>query len=244
MAHANLMLHRGGRLVTRQDVNAVEVPSATSTWFPIGHGEVLDTVIQNLNQIGFEVKRQQLALSSQGDRFFGTLDLTAPIAEGVSLAVGVRNSIDKSFPMGLCAGERVFVCDNLAFGSTIAIKHKHTRFGAQRFSYRVSQSVSGLEQYREIAAQRIERFQTTELTEDKANSLILQAFEQRVVNSRLLPAVIHEYREPQHAQFQARTVWSLLNCFTEVLKDRQEGNPHEFARQTIRLQTLLAAQLN
>jgi len=241
MAGSNLVLHRGGHLVTREELNAVEVPPPTDTWFPISHTDVLDSVVGKLGDIGFQVQRQQLALSNGGARFFGTLDLVAPIAEGVTLAVGIRNSIDKSFPMGLVAGSRCFVCDNLSFASTITIKHKHTRFGANRFQSRVATSVAGLQEYRELAAKRIEVFRNTDLSEDKANSLMLQAFENRVVNSRLLPKVIEEYREPSHEEFQPRTVWSLLNCFTEVLKERRDHNPHEFARLTIRLESMLAA---
>ena len=49
---------------------------------------------------------------SRGDsQFFGTIDLESPIVEGVSLAVGVRNSIDKSLPIAFAAGERIFICD-------------------------------------------------------------------------------------------------------------------------------------
>jgi hypothetical protein len=33
------------------------------------------------------------------------------LCPGVSLAVGIRNSWDQSFPLGFCAGARVFVCD-------------------------------------------------------------------------------------------------------------------------------------
>lgn len=33
-----------------------------------------------------------------------------------------------------------------------------------------------------------------------------------------LGRVLTEYHEPRHEEFEARTVWSLFNCFTEILK--------------------------
>src|SRR4051812_22884309 len=67
---------------------------------------------------------------SRGDaRLFATVDLGSPLATGVTLAVGIRNSFDKSLPLGFVAGNRVFVCDNLAFRSDLSVKRKHTRFG-------------------------------------------------------------------------------------------------------------------
>ena len=172
------------------------------------------------------------------ERAVGTLDLTASIVRGVNLSVGIRNSIDKSFPIGFCCGERVFICDNLAFGASTVIAKKHTRFGGQRFNERLSEVILGLSEYQLQAKQRINRLQEHNLSEDRANSLMLQAFEKGVVSNRTLPKVINEYRKPRHEEFEPRTAWSLLNAFTEILKERQ-NNPALFASLTIRLQGLL-----
>ena len=44
----------------------------------------------------------------------------------IGFELGIRNAIDKSMSVGVVAGDRVFVCDNLAFiGSLIAFR-KHT----------------------------------------------------------------------------------------------------------------------
>jgi hypothetical protein len=74
----------------------------------------------------FAVRRATFGLARDNHRMFATLDLTSELAFGVSLAVGVRNSTDKSFPIGFCAGSRTFVCDNLAFRSELTITKKHT----------------------------------------------------------------------------------------------------------------------
>ena len=130
---AKLVLHCGARQVSRADLEAIEAPSATSTWFPIAHRTVIDAVTGTLTSSGFVVKREQFGLARNDARMFATLDLASELAPGVTLSVGVRNSTDKSFPLGFTAGSRVFVCDNLAFRSDILVTRKHTRFGRQRF---------------------------------------------------------------------------------------------------------------
>lgn len=40
--------------------------------------------------------------------------------------VGLRNSHDKRFLVGISFGSRVFVCDNLAFTGDHVVKRKHT----------------------------------------------------------------------------------------------------------------------
>lgn len=231
----SLVLHRGAREVTSKDLAAVPTPPATATWFPIPHAQVLDATLTTLTQAGFHVNRSRLALSRDDARFFATLDLQTALTTGVTLAVGIRNSIDRSLPIGFCAGHRTFVCDNLAFSSEIVVARKHTRFGAERFSEAICKAVQTLDAYRETEGARIKKFQHAELTDDTADALLLRAYEQDIVSTPLLPRVIKEWREPTFEEFQPRTVWSLMNAFTTVFADRQKSNPQQFAALTIKL---------
>jgi hypothetical protein len=113
MSSSDLCLHAGGRVVTEEELRQYRAPPSEGRWFPIAHHDVLTRVKETLRETGYEVQSQKLALAKQNHRFFGTLDLKTPLASGVHLAVGIRNSTDKSFPLGFCAGSRVFVCDNL-----------------------------------------------------------------------------------------------------------------------------------
>ena len=173
-------------------------------------------------------------------RFFGTLDLATPISDGVSLAIGIRNSTDKSFPIGFCCGQRVFVCDNLPFTSEIVVSKRHTRFGQDRYLEGLARAVAALDQYRESAACWIGQMQESRLSEDAANSYLLQAYETGIIGLRLLPLVIQEWRNPTFEQYQPRTAYSLFNCFTDVLRrTRQVSYPAESALATMRLSKLL-----
>jgi hypothetical protein len=239
MQSSSLILHCGACRVSRDQLNHVEAPPATDTWFPLKHATVLDRVQETLQQSGFEVRSTQLALSRGNHRFFGTLDLTTPLASGVTLAVGVRNSTDKSLPIGFCAGERVFCCDNLAFRSEIMVTRKHTRFGEDRFREAISKAVQSLHQFREAEVARIQRWRRLFLTDTQAEAAILRGFEHKIVSPRLLPQVIRQWREPSFQEFQPRTLWSLENAFTTVLADVARANPQRFCALTIALHALL-----
>ncbi len=52
--------------------------------------------------------RPATAVTPDDARFFGTLQLQAEILPGVGMAVGIRNSADKSMPIGFCCGQSVF----------------------------------------------------------------------------------------------------------------------------------------
>lgn len=237
------VMHRGAVHITRDELARIDAPPATQTWFPLKHSTVLDRTCETLEGAGFGIDSMQLSVARADARFFGTLRLTNRITPDVSLAVGIRNSNDQSFPIGFCVGERTFVCDNLSFHSEIVISRRHTRFGETRFQEAMSRAVLGLHQFQASAAQRITALNDWELSDDQANSLILQSFEAGIVSNRLLPSVIRQWRQPPIEDFKPRTGWSLLNAFTSALKDRQETNPQQAALQTIRLQKLLAPPL-
>lgn len=241
MSTSSLVAHCGARIVEREELGKVPLPPATSTWYPVSHLHVVEKVETALQQSGFVVEREQFALTRNDARFFGTIDLRSPIVPGVSMAVGIRNSNDKSLPLAFAAGSRVFVCDNLAFNSEIVIARKHTRFGDQRFTEAVARAVQSLQQFQQAEGKRISRFQGTEISNIEAESLMLRSYERGIVSHRLLPRLIEEWRNPGFAEFQPRTLWSLFNAHTAVLADRQKSNPQEFAHLTIQLSDLLSA---
>jgi hypothetical protein len=240
MTQATLMNHRGALEIDREALARIEAPPPTDTWYPIKHAVVLDRVCETLAGAGFGIRGLQLSVARDNQRFFGVLNLAANVTNECSLAVGIRNSTDQSYPIGFAVGERVFVCDNLAFHSEIIISRRHTRFGELRFNSAVSQAVLGLHEYQRTAAERIGRLQQWELSAEEADAMILRAFEKGFVSTRTLPAVIKEWRQPSFPEHRARTGYALLQAFTFALKDRAKSSPQEFAATTIGLQRLLS----
>jgi hypothetical protein len=239
---ATLVLHAGGKEVSVDDLARVDLPESTKTWVPIKHTTVLSTATDTLAEAGYAVVNRRLALSNNGSRFFGVLDLSTELTTDgmVTLAVGIRSSYDKSFPLGFCAGSRVFICDNLAFRADLMVKRKHTLHGASRFSSDIAHAVQSLQSFKEAEAARIAHMQEMEITDAQAESLMLRACVVRgIVGQRHLPLVYREWHEPRHEVFQPRTAWSLLNAFTAVMHELQTKNPAELAHRTMRLHAFL-----
>lgn len=236
-----LLLHCGAARCSRADLEAVEVPPPTQTWHPVAHTTVLDTVLSKLDQLGLEPCRQELAMTHEGARFFATLDLEMAVANGVNLSIGIRNSIDRSISAGLAVGERVFVCDNLCFSAEIVVMRKHTRFILRDLDAKVSEGLSQLSAYQEVAAARIEGLRQYRLNEPAVHDLVVRAADERCISWSGIGNVLQQWREPQHDQFLPRNAWSLMNAFTEVLKARFERNPVEASGRTIRLTSLFTA---
>jgi hypothetical protein len=243
VARSTLLAHCGARIVSREELDRIDAPPPTETWFPVRHSEVIDTVVRSLAGSNLVVRAAQFALSRGDARMFASMDLSTSLADGVTLAVGVRNSSDKSFPLGFCAGSRVFVCDNLAFRSELLVRRKHTRNGSERFREAIAQAVGSLEPFRQAEVVRIERMRTAEIADERAESLLLRCYERGLVSYRQLPQAIRQWRTPDHDEFRPRTLWSLYNALTGVLAPRVRTNPQQFATLTMGLGGLIDTAL-
>lgn len=241
MSNASLCLHKGARPVSREELALIKAPEATKTWFPVSHSKVLDKAEECLKKAGYQIKGMKLGVMRDGSRFFGVMDLEHTIADGVSLAVGVRNSIDKSLPIGFVGGSRVFVCDNLAFSSEILVRRKHTRHGEEDFANRITQAVASLKSFTEAEAGRIGRMKATEMGDDLAHAMILRAYLRGIIPNRLLDDVAKQWSEPEK-DWGGPTLWRLSNAFTFTMSGMAERNPQDYAMRTMRLNSLLLTQ--
>ena len=84
---------------------------------------------------------------------------------------------------------------------------------------------------------RIERFKNSSLSDRVAHQLTIGALDRGVICGSQIPKVLHEWREPQYAAFQRRTLWSWFNSVTEHLK----GNLPLLPRRTAALYGLCDA---
>jgi hypothetical protein len=103
-----------GNKLTREELARVATPAATATHKPIPHIAVVEKLIEALGFRQIGVVQEEYAVSSDGMRMFGVMDLSSGFQE-CRFAIGLRNSHDKSFRLSCTVGLRVFVCENLAF---------------------------------------------------------------------------------------------------------------------------------
>lgn len=226
-----LLLHCGASQVTREAIYKVETPPNTETWFPMSHRHLLTEVESQLSGGGFILGKQGYALSHDGARFFGVLEVRIPGHHNSDFrfVVGVRNSHDKTFPAAMVAGTQVFVCDNLAFTGQVKLSRKHTRFAQRDLRHLSSRAVGKLGDRFMKLDQRIDLYKQKRITDNKAHDLVIRALDCRAITATQVPKILHEWREPSHREFQRRNVWSFFNAVTETHK---ELNPHIASRRS------------
>src|SRR5436305_8279405 len=126
-ATATLIAHRGTSKVDRDFLKMVPTPEATRTHQPIAHARIVEALIETLSFRHITVVRDEYAISPDGNRLFGVLDLDCEFT-GARFSIGIRNSNDKSMRLAMTVGYRVMVCDNMAFkGDFTPLLAKHSK---------------------------------------------------------------------------------------------------------------------
>jgi len=215
-----MLLHCGAELVNRNSLYEVPTPKATRTWYPLSHTSVLNEIELQLRSCGFDITEEAHALSHNGARYFGVLSVTLPnrSISDFGWVVGLRNSHDQTYPAGLVAGTRVFVCDNLAFSGQVQISRKHTRFAERDLRHLTARAVGQLGNKLTGLDQRVLHYKETKIRDARAHDIIVRAVDAQAITTAQIPEVLREWRNPEHVDFKPRTAWSLFNAFTEAHK--------------------------
>jgi len=207
------------RKISRAELATIEAPIATDTHRPIPHVEIVHALIETLSFRHIEVVRDEYAVSKDGMRMFGILELEYGIT-GVRFSIGIRNANDKSMRLAMTIGYRVLVCDNMAFhGDFTPVLAKHSK----NFSLidALSIGVDRMQRNFQPLTGHIVHWQEATISDDAAKLVIYRAFVEGDLNApRHLCRDVHEhYFEPRHEEFEPRTMWSLSNAFTSAFKE-------------------------
>jgi len=211
------LIMQEGKFVSRDEVAMTDTPCSTATWRPVPHIDIIEAVTDVIRAHNWNIEGEKFGLASEGKRLFGVMELSSSSSPEWHRCIGIRNSHDKSFAVGLSAGIVVCVCTNLAFGGTTVVKRRHT--SGIVLSDLIDRAVASLE----------DDFLTTEAVcedlkdiclkdDDEARSCIVRAAELGVINSCDILPVYREYKQPSHEEFAEPTRWSLMNALSEIVK--------------------------
>lgn len=127
METVKLVNHKGGKEVSIDELAMIPLPEKTDSYHPLAHLDFVYELTNMSRKLIGDVGIPKISIAKEGNRMFGILPISVGKTDEYEFALGFRNSYDKSMTAGVCFGNRVFVCDNLAFNGNITIMRKHTK---------------------------------------------------------------------------------------------------------------------
>jgi hypothetical protein len=207
-----LMMHRGGREVTRDDLATLPAPVSLGRFHrPIPHVEVVDAILETFGR-SFEIQKTAFGVSRDGGKLFGLITAT----DGQSL--GFRSSTDESLAIKGVAGQTVFVCDNLVLsGEDFVFSHKSTlnaTLGAI-----IGDGVLAYLTARINLEAAVARMKERELEFPGASELFVCMILKAVVPAVYVSEAVRNYFQPEgKPDCQPRSVYGVHNALTRALR--------------------------
>jgi hypothetical protein len=219
MEQSQLLAHCGTSKITREELKVIPTPAGSATHQPLPHYEIVGALAETLSFRQISVVREEFAVSGDGMKMFGVLDLETTF-DGCRFSIGVRNANDKSMRLALTVGYRVLVCDNMAFyGDFTPVLAKHTK--NLSLVDILSVGVDRMQRNFEPMRKQVEAWKGTRLPDEAAKLVIYRAFVEGQLDApkHLARRVHDQYFNPPAEEFAPRTLWSLSNAFTGAFKD-------------------------
>lgn len=205
----------GSNRVTEAEVIQVPAVPFTKSFHPVHHRQVLDAIRSGVVATGLEIVKTEYVLANNGNRMFGIWDLNGGNDE-LCWSIGIRNSMDKSMALGITAGTRVFVCENLAFSGEFVEFRRHTKgliYDELEFmAYRaMKKMVSNLTKFQAWH----EGLKNFSLTEWDAKILLVEI----MTNTIIPPSKFARFSELYFGGVYDPTLWGFHETVTDVLRD-------------------------
>ena len=219
------------RRLSYDELKNTPTPIGTPTWRPQSHASLVDHLRDACNVLGVTVKGEAHLTSRNDARYFGLFEVGLPTAhKEISSVLGLRNSHDKSFKAGVCAGDAPFVCSNLCFSNEITLGRKHTAgLNTLVVSNLMFEAVARLLDARSKQDERIARLKEISLSDRNAHDIAVRSMRNGACAPTQLANVVEQWHDPEHAEFKPRTAWSLQNAFSNVWRKTPHLTPHRSA---------------
>lgn len=223
-------------------IEAVECPKGDGRWHPISHRNARTLTLEAVERSGLKVTEERYALAGNkktgsGDtRMFGELILgggNLAVPDDFRMALGLRNSVDKTISLNLCGGENVMVCGNMCFFGEFMTRRKHTTNIMAEIPSMMDEAISTYMKGFINRTIEVGHWKETELSQGDVDHVVLECWRNGAFSPNMIPKIMDQWNTPKHPEFKPRTVWSLHNAFTEAHKNRP-GDPNSNADASIK----------
>ena len=203
------------------DIAKISLPAQTRTYFPVGHAEFRNRVVERFEKIGRGVEDEGYYLKNDGDVMLGMMVMESRTKqeEETPLTVLVRNSYDKTHSAGIASGPSVFYCLNMCIsGSDVSYLRKHTKNVWRDLNVILDEVVSTSENRYQERLDEIEKLTDLPISDTSGYEILGHLAGLDILKPRMFSAALREWKEPSFDVFAERNAWSLYNAVTWGIK--------------------------
>lgn len=204
----------GKNRVTEAEVMAVPAVPFTKSFHPVHHRDFINCVKEGVKAIGLEIVKAEYVLAAEGHRMFGVFDLSHRSSE-LCWSIGIRNSMNKSMALGITAGTRVFVCENLCFsGEFLALKRHTSGLDADMLAFLAYRAMKTMVPRLQAFERWHQGLKNYALPQTDMRVLLVEIMEQSVI-----PVTKFHDFNALYSKVYDDSLWGFHESITDLLRD-------------------------
>jgi len=218
---SGLLTHCGSQRCSMQQLLTIPEPEKTNSYTPLNHYDLAFNTQKIATDLltGFSFAGDNYALSTDGQKMFGVITYHKQDENDLKVAIGIRNSYDRSMSAGLVVGSAVLVCDNLMFAGDVKVMRKHQGptmhedlqdqivMAIYKSQHQFTKLSEDARHMRDIPLSRMEKYEYLGVLTGEG-----------VLSPTQSTKAFKEVLEPAHEEFKSGSLWAAYNCATEALK--------------------------
>jgi len=203
---------------TRAQVELIQAPEHTRSWYPVAFGEALDVVEDTFDRKGLQVAQATYGLARKDTQLFASWDIAGD-NEAHLLTIALRGSIDKSLSWSGIGGLTVSACSNLDLWSAAhKVMRKNTRQVLPDFVAMMGRVIDDALPTYEAKSRQLESWKDRPCNLDAGYRFFGQAFGHGVINTRQLSSACDSWTHSDVEEHRERNVYCLNAAMTHGLK--------------------------
>jgi len=223
-----LILHCGSDEVTREMVESIPTPTRTGRYNPVGYADAIAILEDTVKAVlGLKQVSETYGLNAKGNQLFAHFIFDTEDEDG-GLAVGLRQSLNKTLALGTVVGKAITVCDNLLLCGELKVVRKNTTNVYRDYRTMLTVQIEEAMQAYRALNHELDAWKQRELTEREGYQLLGVAMgKARVLSAQQGSIALKDWETPRHEEFAERTAYNLYQCMTEGLKKGAPGRMAE-----------------
>lgn len=213
-----------GNRSTREEVFAHMPPTHTQSWKPVSYRDAVEFLHESIHrELRLDVVHEEFALNQTGQQMFHVARLDTGTGES-GMAIGLRQSYDKSLALGVVSGAQVFVCSNLCFsGSAFKVMRKNTTNVWSDFKALIRAQIATAGDSFTTMQVDMAALKAVPCGKRWGYALLGVMRGENLLTSTQANVAYGDWDEPRHDEFGDRNLWGLYNAVTEGLKKGAAG---------------------
>lgn len=208
----------------KESILATQIPTSTNTYKVVSHGQIIDSISENLDKQGLKIKSERYSANSNNTIVLGHLIIDVDKDKDLKFEIAFANSYNKTKRAIVVAGSQVLICENghiLGDVSLGLFKRKHVGKVSEDLNVFIPELIkSSDESFQKLINQK-EKMKEIEISAIVRNELIGQLYIDDAIISDVQMSIIR--KEIQNPSFDygcdKNSLWQLYNNITVGLKN-------------------------